>query len=1122
MTGKITAIAALALGLAALGARAEAPQHAPLQTLALPADHATPLWRVQGDGGQRDSIMQIQHYLQVLGLYRGAIDGIAGSGTWGAIRQFYSIAGINPDMFDSAEFIILRRAAELHRESGISPAEAIRRAADPRLPEAYEAARQGIELHRQEDHRSAEAFHRQALSVLSELLGPAHSDTLSVANNLASALSNQGRHADAEALHREVLSAREQSLGPDHVETLRSRNNLAYTLSQQARHGEAEAMFRETLALSERLLGAEHEQTLLARNNLAEVIQAQGRYAEAEAAHREILALSIRALGPDHRETLTTRNNLAQSVLYQGRFREAEALHRENLLARARALGEGHYDTLSSRNNLADALEQQGRLGEAEALYRETVIGMDRLLGPEHPIALRIRNNLAAALNSMGRYEEATVLHREVLESRTRVLGPDHPSTLTSRSNLAVSLLGRGLHAEAEALQRETVSGLTRALGADHPRTLTARNNLASMAEALDRHDEAEALHRENLAARIRVLGAQHPDTLLSRNNLAVAIHSQGRHDESEALFRENLAAYEQVLGPEHPSSLTSRESLAWTLVHQARLSEALDVMEAGFAHLPASYATTRAIPLRLENHLGWAWSADAVPAAERAARTFPAQGYLTYGDLDVALGDVAARQQVGDAATAAALREFQEAREELQQWRRAYLASFEAESSVSEDARAQIQADLRAAEDRFSEIADRIDRDFPALAELELPRALSADEAQALLEPGEGLLAFASMDDHLYAWLVTPDAITWHRMDMPRHELAARVSFLRESLDIDWTAPPPLIEPGCALASPVLPDHPFELCAAHELHNLILGEIDLSGIDELIVVPDGPLESLPFAMLVSDHSPGATPRWLVEGLAITTLPTTSSLRALRQGGQAGGQGEGDDRLPFLGIAPQEFDEASPDSALRGTPLARLPGTADEVRFLAGLLGAGADGAVIGAQASEAFVKSAPLERYRVLSFATHGLLARETAEITDGAITEMALALRPGAGEDGLLTASEVAALRLDADWVLLSACNTAGGGGDDAQGLSGLARAFFFAGARALMVSHWYIDDQVTPVLMAEAMERSGQRSGQRSDEGLSRAQSLRQAQLAMATTPEHAHPFFWAPFSVVGENR
>ena len=875
----------------------------------------------------------------------------------------------------------------------------------------------------------------------------------------------------------------------------------------------AEENWRWVMETIVRLLEPSHPYAMITRSNLADAMARQGRHAEVETLYRETLAIESRTLGPDHPDTFYTRNELALVIAAQGRYTEAEDLHREDHRLREVTWGPDHPNTLVGKNNLAQTLYAQGRYHEAEVLHRENLVISKRVLGAEHPETLTTRNNLANALGAQGRHAEAEELHRENYEISQQVLGADHLDTVTSRMNLAASIQEQRRYAEAEILVRRSLEDFERLLGIDHPLTLISRNNLATLLSEQGNHVGAEDLHRVNLASRDRILGPDHPDTLISARHLAQNVFVQGDYRRAEPMLRDILDSMENSIGPANPQTLGGREDLSVVLHAQEHFDESLRVIEEGFAYLPQAFAVTAETVFDFGRYFGLAWASSQLPESDLAARTFPAQGYLTYGDLDVALGDMAARQQVGDAATVSALREIQDAREDLQRLRRAYLVSFEADSGISEEARERLQSNMRAADERFSEIAARIDREFPALAELELPRALSADEAQALLEPGEGLLAYASLDDHLYAWLVTPEGIEWHRMDAPRAELAERVAHLRASLDLNPDAPALPPAPGCGLISDALPDRPFDLCAARELHEIVLGEIDLSGIEELIVVPDGPLESLPFAMLVSDHAPGDTPRWLIEEHAIATLPTTSSLRALRQGGDAEGD---DDRLPFLGIAPVEFDATSPDSALRGTPLAALPGTADEVRLLSGLLGAGRDGTVIGSDATEAFVKSAPLERYRVLSFATHGLLSREAEEVTEGAIREMALALRPGEGEDGFLTASEVAGLRLDADWVLLSACNTAGGDGDDAQGLSGLARAFFFAGARALMVSHWLIDDAVTPQLMADTMERSG------TGDGLSRAQALRQAQLAMLSQRDHTHPFYWAPFSVVGENR
>ncbi len=197
--------------------------------------------------------------------------------------------------------------------------------------------------------------------------------------------------------------------------------------------------------------------------------------------------------------------------------------------------------------------------------------------------------------------------------------------------------------------------------------------------------------------------------------------------------------------------------------------------------------------------------------------------------------------------------------------------------------------------------------------------------------------------------------------------------------------------------------------------------------------------------------------------------------------------------------------------------LAPLPETADELRAIAAVLNAGDGSVILGAQATERTVRNTILSDSRVLAFATHGLIA---GQIRGAA--EPALVLTPPAvasdADDGLLTASEIARyLQLDADWVILSACNTAAGDKPGAEGLSGLAKAFFYAGARALLVSHWSVPSdsavKLTTRMLAEAAENPG----------IARAEALKRSMLALMNDPENAHfahPLFWAPFVVVGE--
>jgi CHAT domain-containing protein len=194
--------------------------------------------------------------------------------------------------------------------------------------------------------------------------------------------------------------------------------------------------------------------------------------------------------------------------------------------------------------------------------------------------------------------------------------------------------------------------------------------------------------------------------------------------------------------------------------------------------------------------------------------------------------------------------------------------------------------------------------------------------------------------------------------------------------------------------------------------------------------------------------------------------------------------------------------------------LAPLPETASELREVARRVGAGEASLRLGAEASEAKLKQAALDQYRIVYFATHGLVADEV-----GGLAEPALALTPpavpSALDDGLLMASEVAQLKLNADWVVLSACNTAAGAKSGAEALSGLARAFFYAGARALLVSHWRVYSEA-------ALKLSGALFGELTVEsGIGRDEALRRSMLALIEkgSVDEVQPAYWAPFVLVG---
>src|SRR5207237_752200 len=207
---------------------------------------------------------------------------------------------------------------------------------------------------------------------------------------------------------------------------------------------------------------------------------------------------------------------------------------------------------------------------------------------------------------------------------------------------------------------------------------------------------------------------------------------------------------------------------------------------------------------------------------------------------------------------------------------------------------------------------------------------------------------------------------------------------------------------------------------------------------------------------------------------------------------------------------------AGVDRSMLSQALPRLEDTADELRAVAKQLGASLTDIHLRQDASETMVKRARLADYRVVYFATHGLVAGDIKGLGEPSLA-LSIPDQPTELDDGLLTASEVAQLKLNADWVVLSACNTIAGDKPGAEALSGLARSFFYAGARALLVSHWAVDSAAATRLTISAFDRL------KSNTKMGRAEALRQAMLGYlndASSPGNAYPARWGPFALIGE--
>lgn len=463
---------------------------------------------------------------------------------------------------------------------------------------------------------------------------------------------------------------------------------------------------------------------------------------------------------------------------------------------------------------------------------------------------------------------------------------------------------------------------------------------------------------------------------------------------------------------------------------------------------------------------------------------------------------------------------------------------------------RAELSGAYEAGLDELKAVEAEIDARFPAYAELVAPRALSVAETQALLDPDEALILILVNPEATYVWAVSRDRVAWARAaDLGEVEMARSVGRLRAGLttagarrDDGDPVVDPMIWTGRAAR--------FDRAEAHRLYRALIQPVEhvLDGHDTLISVVSGPLTGLPLALLSIDPPGGPDDAgWLIDRHALASLPAASSLKSLRCHLVVGPERHpgcppapgprtravAQARLPVVAYGAPALQGAAV-AASRGAPadadavrgegrladpaklraLPALPGSRAELEALSRAFPGGL--VRIGEGATETAVRvtdAAALSRARFVVFSTHGLMA-------GSAFSEPGLVLTPPEAasdvDDGYLTASEAAGLRLNADLVVLSACNTAASDGrPGAEGLSGLARAFFYAGGRGVLVSHWAVSDRATQTLIGRTF--AGIEGG--ADRPASSARALRDADLAVRADPRWRHPAYWAAFTLVG---
>jgi CHAT domain-containing protein/tetratricopeptide (TPR) repeat protein len=969
------------------------------------------------------------------------------------------------------------------------------------------------------------ALGKKAMAIEEKTLGPGDPEVGGTLSLIAGWLVEEGKLGEAAPYYQRALDIMRAKLGPDDELTEQAASNLAANLQALGRYDEAEQLYGEALkrALAK---GATSRQAALAYNNLAYSLGREGRFTEARDLYGKALAIA-QGWEPEDLDLALIESNVAANLDALGRSLEAEPLFRQALAVRIAELGPGDPAVATSYNNLGFNLDGQGRYADAAPAYARA-LAIRAGIDPKGLAAATSYNNAAHNLNRQGRYADAAPLYGKALAIWQAVYGPNHPITAIGLSNVAVNLERQGKAADAQPLFETALAIRKTVLRQGHPDIATARLRLGHNFYVQRRFDQALPLYEQAIAERRAAFGPDHPalaEALIEVSGLYLAL---GRNDDAVKAAREAAGIVRRRrLGRIGESRDSDGAQQAVGRVETADASR-FDPLAGAFAALiradwiRAGEAPTEAAALRAEAFLAaqdLSVSAAARSMARTAARTAAGEGPL---------GDLVRRQQsLSDLAAELDARL-------LRQLVRGDSAGIAATRAKLDDTAGQLAEADRQLRTAFPDYARLIGSESVALA-----------DTQARLDRDAGLLLIVPAGGDLYSFALGPGTIAWNRLAGGAATVNATVKQLRCQVD----------PRGCGDRSAGWPA--FDRAAAFGLYRDLVAPVEpaLKGTRSLYVVTGGALAELPLGLLpTAAPKPGErdsdaavlerTP-WLGDRYAITVLPAVSVLRVVTRPGRPAamrgmspdqfigygapkflGPPSGEHRLDDFLRIPQPVDRAgqglSDPAALR--ELAPLPGTEVELKAMAATLRAGPEELHLGAQATEGSVRTDPaVGKARILAFATHGILPGEI-----GGLREPGLAFtppeKPSREDDGFLAASEVAGMRLSADWVILSACNTASADGTPgADSLSSLGRAFLYAGAGSLLASRWRVADDATAALTVEAL--AARRAGQ------SRAEALQTAEHAVRTgrrpdgsklpnwQESWAHPGAWAPFTVIG---
>lgn len=862
-----------------------------------------------------------------------------------------------------------------------------------------------------------------------------------------------------------------------------------------------------------------------------------------------------------------------------GDFQTAEKIIKQgigfcNTIIQRRGAARSTWAVIDRARLKATLLEASGQFAAAEPYRRAVVDNMRIHTRSDYPfVYIYHRVRLAKNLASQGLFIDAELEVRKALEEIIGLAGKDAGTTGEIIEYLGYILLLQGRVEEAEKILRTGIR-LLQAAGLSSNSTILINSILKLCSVYVAERNFAGAVHQyDQVKQSVQENQFYYQKNVERSPDVMFALIKTGRLNEALPFISNSLNDYSTFLGTDHPLTAEILALRAITYFAEGKkqnalndFSTAMPILMAQRTETETNYPKKMRLRFIIEEYLKflgdiYKTNLERQFKIDVSAESFKLVQVLIESAADKALGATSARAASVSLDLADLVRKEQDSLKQILALQATLLNAVSASSDQQNpEAVKELKDRIRTIRMARAALLDEIRRRFPKYSDFTDPQPQSLTTIQKHLRSGEAMLTVVPTPEHTSVWAIPSSGpIAFHILNLGENAIKKMVVNLRKALD-----PKPKTYGD-------IPDFNLEL--AYDLYRQLFEPVEAgwNGATDLIVIASGPLGPLPFSVLPTR---GVTLEnenaelfsnyrkipWLIRKVSITRQPSISSFVTLRNLPKPDPHlkafaGFGDPLFNKTQLAATTMPEGNKKADLsirlnelriRGIrisakgnldsknivsiqleDLKRLPETAEEIKSIAAILSADPDQDIfLGIRASEHRIKTMDLSDRRIIVFASHALIPGDLDGLNQPAIALCSPTVTEE-HEDGLLTMGEVLKLNLNADWVVLSSCNSGASDGRGAEALSGLGQAFFYAGTKALLASMWPVESTSARKLT------TGLFRYQQEDPTLSRARALQKSSLALIDGPglkdpasgrivaSYAHPLFWAPFIIVGES-